>query len=140
MVGCVLTNADLTPAAQGTLQASLAAACLQGAILAGTKLGGASLPDAAVTDTDGQITVQYYDEDGTLTDPYPMPYTGTSYPDASSLGDTTVCPNTVTCQENQSNGLTIAQMMTAPQPPTQWKPRNTLADREQLATSAEPRD
>jgi uncharacterized protein YjbI with pentapeptide repeats len=140
MVECTLTNADLTPAAQGTLQASLAAACLQGATLAGTKLGGASLPNAAVTDTDGQITVQYYDQDGTLTDPYPMPYTGTSYPDASSLSDTTVCPNTITYQENQSNGLTIAQMMTPPQPPTQWKPRNTMTDREQLVTSTEPRD
>jgi uncharacterized protein YjbI with pentapeptide repeats len=140
MVECTLTNADLTPAAQGTLQASLAAACLQGATLTGAKLGGASLPNAAVTDTDGQITVQYYDEDGTLTDPYPMPYTGTSYPDASSLSGTTVCPNTATYQENQGNGLTVAQMMTAPQPPTQWKPRNTLADREQLATSTEPRD
>jgi uncharacterized protein YjbI with pentapeptide repeats len=137
MVECTLTNADLTPAAQGTLQASLAAACLQGATLTGTKLGGASLPNAAVTNTDGQITVQYYDQDGTLTDPYPMPYTGTSYPDASSLSGTTVCPNTATYQENQGNGLTVAQMMTAPQPPTQWKPRNTLADREQLAASTQ---
>jgi uncharacterized protein YjbI with pentapeptide repeats len=133
MINCILTNADLTPAAQGTLQASLAVVCLQGATLTGIKLGGASLPNAAVTNSDGKINVQYYDEDGTLTDPYPMPWTGTSYPDPSSLSDTTVCPNTMTYQASHTSGLTIAQMMTAPQPPTQWVPRNTLADREQAA-------
>ena len=135
MVECDLTNADLTPAAQGTLQASLAAACLQGATLTGTKLGGASLPEAAITTADGQITVQYYQVPGTLTDPYPMPYSGGSYPDASSLTDTTVCPNTVTYQENVASDQTMAQMMTAPNPPTQWKPRNTLEDQSRLAAT-----
>ncbi|MGB6577733.1 MAG: pentapeptide repeat-containing protein [Streptosporangiaceae bacterium] len=133
MVACDLTNADLTPAAQGTQQASLGAACLQGVTLTGTKLGGASLPNAAITTTDGQITVQYYQTPGSLTDPYPMPYSGGSYPAASSLSDTTVCPNTVTYQENMASGQTIAQMMTAPNPPTQWKPRNTLEDQSRLA-------
>jgi hypothetical protein len=129
-----LTDADLTLAAQGALRAALAATCLQGATLTGTKLGGASLPDAAITTADGQITVQYYQAPGELTDPYPMPYSGGSYPAASSLSDTTVWPNTVTYQDVAS-GQTMAQMMTAPNPSTQWKPRNTLEDQSRLAAN-----
>jgi hypothetical protein len=54
-----------------------------------------------------------------------------SFPAAASLSDTTVCPNS-TYQANADHGLTIAQMMTAPNPPTQWVPRNKLNERQRL--------
>jgi uncharacterized protein YjbI with pentapeptide repeats len=134
MVECILTSADLTPAREGAIPSSLSAACLQAAVLLGTKLAGASFANAAITDVRGTIMQQYYDEDGSLTPMEPMTYKAGSFPAANSLSDTTVCPNNSTYKANVDRGLTIAQMMTAPNPPTQWTPRNKLGERQRMGT------
>ncbi len=125
MVECTLTQAVLTPAEQGAVSASLAGACLQAAAFQGTQLAGANLPEAAITDTPGQIMVQYYGEDGNLTTPFPLRYPGSSFPAAASFSNQTICPNTSTYGANVDRGLTIAQMMAAPNPPTHWTPKDT---------------
>ena len=122
MVECVLTNADLTPAEQGAIAASLTSACLQAAALQGTKLGGADLTDAAITNAKGQINQQYYDENGKLTPMFPMRFPAGVFPAVSSFSDDTTCPDGFTYGTDINNGKTIEQMMTAENPPTQWKP------------------
>ena len=125
MVECVLTDADLSPAEAGAIPASLAAACLQGASLQGTNLTGANLANAAITNTRGLIQQQYYGEDGNLTTQVAMRYLAGDFPETTSLSDQTVCPNTNTYRTNAAEGLSIAQMMAAPNPPTHWAPPNT---------------
>jgi uncharacterized protein YjbI with pentapeptide repeats len=122
MIECDLTNAWLTPAEKGAKSASLDSACLQAAVFTGTKLGGASLENAAVTDQDGQIEVTHYDEDGSLIGPEPISWRGRSFPTADSFSDATTCPNGDTYGDNVQDNQTIAQMMQAQNPPTQWKP------------------
>ena len=124
MVSCVLTNADLSPAQQGAISAALTGACLQGATLDGTNLAGANLDNAAITDTRGTIMQQYYGEDGQLTTPTEMRYQASDFPAATSFSSQTICPNGSTYADNVAGGLSIAQMMTAPNPPTSWAPRN----------------
>jgi uncharacterized protein YjbI with pentapeptide repeats len=124
MVACTLSNADLSPAQQGAISASLAGACLQGAALDGTNLAGANLDNAAITDTRGMIMQSYYGEDGTLTTPTEMRYQASDFPVAASFSNATVCPNGDTYAVNVGASLTIAQMMVAPNPPTSWAPRN----------------
>jgi uncharacterized protein YjbI with pentapeptide repeats len=124
MVGCTLTNADLSPAQQGAVSASLGGACLQGAALDGTNLAGANLANAAITDARGMIMQSYYDEDGQVTTPAPMHYQASDFPVAASFSDDTMCPNLSTYAANLSAGQTVAQMMAAPNPPTSWAPRN----------------
>jgi hypothetical protein len=103
----------------------LAGACLQPAAFQGTQLAGANLPEGAITDTPGQIMVQYYGEDGNLTTPFPLRYPRSSFPTAASFSNQTICPNTSTYGANVDGGLTIAQMMAAPNPPTHWTPKDT---------------
>ncbi len=124
MVECVLDHADLSPAQRGAVPASLNAACLQAASLQGTNLAGASLANAAITDERGQINQQYYGEDGKLVPEFPMHYPAGSFPAAASFSKETVCPNASKYETNVDKGLTIAQMMAAPNPPTHWAPRN----------------
>jgi hypothetical protein len=61
-----------------------------------------------------------------------MRYQATDFPVASSFSDQTMCPNDNTYGTNVANGLTIAQMMTAKNPPTSWAPKNTEEDRERV--------
>ena len=129
MVGCTLSNADLSPAQQGAVSASLGGACLQGAALDGTNLAGANLANAAITDARGMIMQSYYGEDGTVTTPAPMHYQASDFPVAASFSDDTMCPNLSTYEANMNAGLTIAQMMAAPNPPTSWAPRNLERER-----------
>jgi uncharacterized protein YjbI with pentapeptide repeats len=129
MVECVLANADLTPAQQGAIPASLYAACLQGVDFTGTKLGGANLNNAAITNGSGQIQVRHYDQYGNLFPPESAPAESISWPDTSfpseaSFSDATVCPNGSTYASNQ--GLSICKMMKARNPPTQWTPKTAL--------------
>jgi uncharacterized protein YjbI with pentapeptide repeats len=126
MVGCALSNADLSPAQQGAIATSLGAACLQGALLDGTNLADASLDNAAFAVANGTIMSQYYDEDGQLTDAAPTHFRANVLPAAASFSNATVCPNGQTYATNLSNSLTIAQMMVAVNPPTSWEPRNTV--------------
>jgi uncharacterized protein YjbI with pentapeptide repeats len=128
MVGCNLTNVNFSPTREGSVIASLTAACLQAATFQETNLVSVDLSNAAITDTAGTITMQYYDQNGNLTTPYPLPYPAGVFPDASSFGPQTICPNESTYSANQQNGLSIAQMMDAPNPPTSWSPRNQMAD------------
>jgi uncharacterized protein YjbI with pentapeptide repeats len=129
MVECVLANADLTPAQQGAISASLYAACLQGVDFTGTKLGGANLTNAAITNGSGQIQVRHYDEYGNLIPPESAPpelisWQAENFPSEASFSNATVCPNGSPYGANQEQGLSIAQMMQATNPPTQWMPRN----------------
>jgi hypothetical protein len=124
MVGCVLSDADLSPAEQGAVSASLDGTCLQGAALDGANLAGANLDNAAITDARGMIMQQYYGEDGQLTPPAEMRYQASDFPVAASFSDETVCPNGDTYAVNVDASLTIAQMMVAPHPPTSWAPRD----------------
>jgi uncharacterized protein YjbI with pentapeptide repeats len=124
MVGCVLSNADLSPAEQGAVSASLDGACLQGAALDGANLAGANLDNAAITDARGMIMQQYYGEDGQLTPSAEMRYQASDFPVAASFSDETVCPNGDTYAVNVDASLTIAQMMVASHPPTSWAPRD----------------
>jgi uncharacterized protein YjbI with pentapeptide repeats len=126
MVGCALSNADLTPAQQGAIPASLGAACLQGALLDGTKLFGANLDNAAFAAANGTIMSSYYDEDGQLTDAAPTHFRANVLPAAASFSSATVCPNGQTYATNLGNSLTITEMMVAVNPPTSWAPRNTV--------------
>jgi uncharacterized protein YjbI with pentapeptide repeats len=122
MVGCVLTDAVLSPAEHGAIPASLTSACLQSANFYRTNFADADLANAAITDQPGEIMQRYYDEDGTLTEMWPMRYRASSFPAAASFSDQTTCPNTYPYGINVENGLTIAQMMDAPNPPTHWSP------------------
>jgi uncharacterized protein YjbI with pentapeptide repeats len=129
MVECVLANADLTPAQQGAISASLYAACLQGVDFTGTKLGGANLTNAAITNGSGQIQVRHYDEYGNLIPPESAPpelisWQAENFPSEASFSNATVCPNGSPYGANQEQGLSIATMMQATNPPTQWMPRN----------------
>ena len=126
MVSCTLSNADLSPADQGSIPASLAGACLQGAALDGTNLTGTGLDNAAITNVRGEIMQSYYDEDGSVTTPSEMRYQASPFPVAASFSNATICPNGNTYRVNLDSGLTIAQMMTATSPPTSWAPRNTV--------------
>ena len=132
MVSCVLDNADLSAAEQGAISASLAAACLQGASFNNTNLVGANLANAAITDSRGMINQQYYGEDGQLTPQTPMRYQASNYPASSSFSNQTMCPNNNNYGTNVASGLTIAQMMTAKNPPTSWTPKDTEGDRERV--------
>lgn len=125
MVGCALSNADLSPAQQGAIPASLGGACLQGALLDGTNLAGANLDNAAFASAHGTIMSQYYDEDGQLTPAAPTHFQANVLPVAASFSSTTVCPNGQTYATNLGNSLTIAEMIVAVNPPTSWEPRNT---------------
>jgi uncharacterized protein YjbI with pentapeptide repeats len=124
MVSCTLDSADLSPTEQGSISSSLAAACLQGASFSNTKLAGANLANAAITNTRGMISQQYYDENGDLTTPTEMRYQAADYPVAASFSNQTMCPNDNTYGSNVANSLTIAQMMTAKNPPTSWAPKD----------------
>jgi uncharacterized protein YjbI with pentapeptide repeats len=126
MVECVLANADLTPAEQGAKAASFSAACLQGVDFTGTKLGGTNLMNAAITNGSGQFPVSHYDEYGNLTPPGSISWPAISFPSGASFSDATTCPNGSTYGSNQKHGLSIAQMMQAQSPPTQWTPRDSL--------------
>jgi uncharacterized protein YjbI with pentapeptide repeats len=125
MVSCVLDNADLSPTQQGAISASLTAACLQGVSFSNTKLVGANLANAAITNARGMISQQYYGENGQLTQSTEMRYQAGNFPAATSFSSQTMCPNDNTYGVNQANNLTIAQMMTAKNPPTSWAPKNT---------------
>ena len=123
MVECVLTRANLAPAEQGAIPASLDSAFLQAARLDGVKLDGANLADAAITSQHGTIGYQYTDRTGTLTPPNTINYPARPLPAAASFTDETTCPNELTYKTNHDRGLTIAQMTTRPQGlPTQWTP------------------
>jgi hypothetical protein len=60
------------------------------------------------------------DEDGSLVGPEPLAWRPHALPSAGSFTDGTVCPNTLTYKDNTAEGKTIAQMMEAPNPPTNW--------------------
>jgi uncharacterized protein YjbI with pentapeptide repeats len=126
MVSCVLAGAELTPAQEGAIPASLTSACLQAADFTGTHLGGASLTDAAITDTTGAIQVSHYDQYGNLIGPEPISWQNSRFPSDSSFTAATVCPNGSTYGSNQQRHLSDAQMMQAQNPPTKWAPTNRL--------------
>jgi uncharacterized protein YjbI with pentapeptide repeats len=126
MVECVLTSADLRPTDKGAIAASLTSACLQAAALMGTKLDGADLTNAAITNAKGQINQQYYDENGNLTPMFAMRFPAGAFPAPSSFSDGTTCPDGYTYGTEPNK--TMEQMMTAKNPPTQWKPVGTPGD------------
>lgn len=121
MIGCVLTNAQLTPAEHGAVAASLTSACLQAAIFDGTQLGGADLTNAAVTDAGGSFQVTHYDQDGNLIGPDTINWKVSSFPSPESFTDETVCPSGDTYDHNKD----FARLMMASKPPTDWKPTGT---------------
>jgi hypothetical protein len=51
-----------------------------------------------------------------------MHYQASDYPAAASFSSQTICPNGSTYGANVQAGLSIAQMMTMPNPPTSWRP------------------
>ena len=121
MVECVLKSADLTPAQQGAIAASLNKACLQSVNFTGTNLGGANLNNAAITNDAGSIQVTHYDEYGNLiTDS--ISWQASSFPSEAALSDATTCPNGNTYGWNKEQGNSIVTMMQAQNPPTQWPP------------------
>jgi uncharacterized protein YjbI with pentapeptide repeats len=97
MVGCILSSADLTPA-EGALTTSLTGAFLQGATWQGAKLGGADLTKAVITKDRGMINEQHYDDQGKLTQPFPMRYPASAFP---ARDGSTICPNGYTHADNQ---------------------------------------
>jgi hypothetical protein len=128
MVECVLANVDLAPTRDGSVPSSLTSACLQAANFQGANLSGANLSNAAITDVAGSIPMQYYDENGKLTPSFPMPYPAGTFPAPSSFSANTICPNGSSYVTNQNGGLSPAQMMAAPNPPTRWSPAAQAAD------------
>ena len=78
--------------------------------------------NAAITAQGGMIEVSHYDEDGSLVGPEPLAWRPHALPSTGSFTDGTVCPNTLTYKDNTAEGKTIAQMMEAPNPPTNWVP------------------
>jgi hypothetical protein len=52
-------------------------------------------------------------------------YRGGHLPDETSFNDTTVCPNNSTYAANKQLDIAFEQMLVTPNPPSQWKPRNT---------------
>ena len=120
MVGVNLTNANLS-AVEGALASSLTSAFLQGAQFTGANLAGANLQLANITDAAGSLQVQFSYE-GVLTQPLPQSYGAEPLPTAQAFSDDTICPNELTYVENVGQGLSIAQMMTVPNPPTSWSP------------------
>ena len=128
MVECNLSSVDLSPTREGSVAASLTAACLQAVTFQQTNLAGADLSNAAITDAAGTISMQYYDQNGNLTPPFALPYPAGSFPEASSLSAMTICPNGATYGSNQQNGLSLADMMIATDPPTKWSPADQVAD------------
>ena len=127
MVRCVLATANLTPAQQGAIPASLVSACLQGADFSGIQLGGANLDKAAITQDAGQIPVSHYDEYGNVIGPEPISWPASSFPGKASFSDTTTCPNDSTYGHNNQQGLSIPQMMQSKWAPTKWAPTGTVA-------------
>ena len=85
---------------------------------------GGTVVFLAITDAAGSIPIQYYDETGKLTPSFPLPYPAGSFPAASSFNGSTTCPNGSPYSVNVSNGLSLAQMMAAKNPPTNWTPRD----------------
>lgn len=124
MVECILVNVDLSPTRDGSVPSSLTSACLQDADFQGANLAGANLSNAAITDVAGSIPMQYYEQNGNLTPSFPMPYPAGTFPAPSSFSAETVCPNGSPYSVNVSNGLSMAQMMAATNPPTSWSPAN----------------
>lgn len=59
-----------------------------------------------------------------LTPSFSMPHPAGTLPAPSSFSAETVCPNGAPYSVNQRNGLSMAQMMTATNPPTSWSPAN----------------
>jgi hypothetical protein len=119
---------QLSPTREGSVIASLTSACLQAATFQRTNLVSVDLSNAAITDTAGTITMHYYDENGNLTQPFPLPYPAGAFPDPSSFGPQKICPNESIYGVNQRSGLSVAQMMDGPNPPASWAPRNQMAD------------
>jgi uncharacterized protein YjbI with pentapeptide repeats len=143
MVECNLTNVDLSPTRDGAVIASLTAACLQAVNFQQTNLASADLSNAAITDTAGTIPMQYYDQTGQLTPVFALPYPAGTFPATSSFGAQTICPNGATYGANLQDGLSLAQMMAATNPPTSWSPANMAADAAQGRVpppSGRPRD
>lgn len=128
MVGVILADADLSPGQNKAIEASLVGAFLQGAQFTGTNLGGVNLESAVLSNTTGTIQQQHYDDSGNLTLMEPLPYRGHPFPVSSCFNDQTLCPNGYTYGYNTQQGLTIAQMMTLDNPPTQWTPPKTKLD------------
>lgn len=126
MVQCDLTDTTLAPAEDGAIPASLTGTCLQDAVFQGTDFSGADMTNAAISDQAGTITMQYYDADGRLTSPFALPYGAGSFPSPTSFDPHTICPNGLPYETNVAKGLSIAQMMTASNPATQWSPPNRL--------------
>jgi uncharacterized protein YjbI with pentapeptide repeats len=123
MVQVVLNGTDLTPSQKGAKPSSLTSACLQGADFTSVTLGGAELAGAVITNTHGQILVQYYDESGNLTPQTVMRYQNQAFPDVTTaFTDSTTCPNGLTYETNDDLGNTVAQMMVIKNPPTSWSP------------------
>lgn len=119
LIGARLTGADLSPATDGALSTSLSGACLQGVDFTGTRLDGADLANAVVTDQSGAMPVRYRDSSGEWSPPSPLSWAATAWPAASSLSDQTLCPNG-DYYGNAKGTLTIAEMMTTPNPMTSW--------------------
>jgi len=113
---------QLSPTREGSVIASLTSACLQAATFQQTNLVSVDLSNAAITDTAGTITMHYYDENGNLTQPFPLPYPAVAFPDPSSFGPQTIYG------VNQQSGLSVAQMMDGPNPPASWAPGSQMAD------------
>jgi hypothetical protein len=86
----------------------------------GTKLGGANLNNAAITSGNGQIPVSHYDQYRDLIGPERISWRDSSCPSEASFSDSTVCPNGSTLGVQPGTGLSIAEMMQARNPPTQW--------------------
>lgn len=76
---------------------------------------------------------QYYDDEGNLTQATAIQYPAMPLPDASSLSDTTVCPNQFAF--GGEHGVTFAQMMIGPKAQTSWKP---IGENGQLAPERRP--
>jgi uncharacterized protein YjbI with pentapeptide repeats len=128
MVECTLTGADLSPSRDGAVPSSLTSACLQGATFLNVNLSGADLSNASITASSGSIVQQYYDEYGNLTQPSSIDYPAKPYPNVSSFSSQKVCPNGANYGTNQADGLSMAQMMEATNPPTNWKPVGSPAE------------
>jgi uncharacterized protein YjbI with pentapeptide repeats len=124
LVQSILDGADLSPSNLGSVQSSLTGACLQAASFQGTNLTDADLSNAAITDAAGSINQQYYDQHGNLTPIFAVDYGAMPFPDPSCFNDSTVCPNGL-AYGAQAPGTTMATMMTGPDAPTSWTPRNS---------------
>ena len=124
MIGVNLTNADLAPTSQLSTPTSLTGACLHGTRFAHAELEAVDLTNATMSFEQGHVPVRYCDASGgpppKMSGYAPVNFQPTTGLDATTLRDTTVCPNGARFATNKRLGHDLRTMLSATDPAKRW--------------------